>query len=355
MKNLVLLLCFLLLFPLLGSCGITAPDRQVFAISMAIDLAENGGFVLTIQSPQGMPAGGEPAAASGGARGYAVYSAASGDLPHALHLLEASLPFPLNFSQLRLCFLSTGVLAEKNLESLALELLRFPSMRAQAVLLAVQGSAREALQAQRTTFSMRLSTHMDTMLQNLVAKGYLPQSSLGSVLQDLGSGRRDPLLGLGAVNGLLASQGEGSGGGEASQGAFSQSRPVLEDADTAGSTLLMGDNPVEMMGAAVTALGRVVGMLSPRECVIFHHLKTNGRFLCAIQEENLQLQIRLSQEDLNDTILREGRALLEKLQALGSDPFGFANVSAHSFWTNEEWEAYGFRERYPSADVYIGT
>ena len=187
---------------------------------------------------------------------------------------------------------------------------------------------------------MRLSTHMDTLLQNLASRGYVPQSSLASVLQDLGSRRRDPLLGLGAVNPLLQPEQEGGGEGEAE--VFSGSVPVLEEKDAAGDLLLAGDNPLEIMGAAVVARERVVGTLSPRECVVFHHLQTKGRLGCAIREDGLQLQIRLAPADLSETILQEGRQLMQKLQALGSDPLGFANVSAHSFWTDGEWEAYGF-------------
>ncbi len=352
MKILILPLCLLLVFPLLGSCGITAPDRQVFPLCMAIDVAQDGRFVLTVQCPQGAGPQGEPAGNSQGADGYAVYSAASGDLPQALHLLEAALPFPLHFGQLRLCFVSAQALEKESLGNLALALLRFPSIRASVTLLVVQGSAGEALLAQRPTFSMRLSTHMDTLLQNLASRGYVPQSSLASVLQDLGSRRRDPLLGLGAVNPRLQPRQESGGEGEAE--VFSGSAPILEEKDTAGDILLKGDNPLEIMGAAVMAQERVVGVLTPRECVVFHHLRTKGRLGCAIREGSLQLQIRLAPADLSETILQEGRQLVQKLQALGSDPLGFANVSAHSFWTDGEWEAYGFAERYPEADVLIG-
>ncbi len=377
MKNLAVLLCFCLLVPLLSSFGITAPDRQVFAICIAIDLQEEDKFVLTVQAPQGKPVSGEPSDPSNGAAGYMIFGTVSNNLAHALHLLDTTLPFPITFCQLRLCFISTDVLTHHSLTSLTLDLFRFPSIRASANLVVVQGSAMEALKAQQSSFSMRLSTHIDTLLEHLVSNGYLPLSTLSICMQYLGSGRRDPLVGLGAVNPLIQSTGDSGGGGstpggggsgsgggtssggdatkESSQSVFSRSYPVLEPTDIAGVTITQGGDPVEMMGAAVLNDGYMVGMLSPRECVIFHHLKSNGRLRCVIQGESLTLQILLKPEDINDTVLAEGDALVRKLQALGSDPFGFGNVSAHSFLTNGDWEAYGFHQRYPTAEVYVGS
>ncbi len=373
MKNLILLLVFCLAVPLLGSCGITEPDRQVFVICMAIDLAEDGQFSLTLQAPEGKAAGGET---SGGGEAYRIFGGTSDDLAHALHVLETTLPFPANFSQLRVCFLSTELLTQYSLTEIAKTLFRYPSIRSSAHMLVVEGSAKEVLKAQKSSFSMRLSIHLDTLLNNLISKGYSPKGSLSTCMQYLGSGRYDPLLGLAAINPALEGEpkqpstggapesnegGSGSSGGsggnekdQGSQSVFSKSIPTLDMTDVAGLALTEGGDPVEIMGAAALREGKVVGFLSPRECVIFHHLKTKGRLQCAIQGENLQLQVLLRPEDVNDTVVNEGTALLQKLQALGSDPFGFGNASTRSFWTLGEWEAYGFTNRYPGADVYVG-
>ncbi len=357
------------MLPLLGSCGSLTVERQVFPICLAVDVTETGQFLLTIQSPLGKPSTGVSDSGAG-ADGYEIIAAQGNGLFAGLHKLESTLPFPLNFSQLRLLVFSSDIAARYDLRPLLMDVFHFPSVRATASVMISEGTAGQLLHAQRSSYGLRLSTHLDTLVKQLHTNGYLPNSTIASAVQSIGSGRFDPLLCLGAVNpALLKKQsppaesggggggqgGSGGGGGgdkkEDSASVSAGLSPVLSEQDVAGNLLAEGANPVEFGGAAITANGYVVGYLSPRETVVYNHLVQNAKRRCAIHGESLQLQLIM---DKGEPDVSEMVALMKKFQVLHADPLGFGNVAACSFLTNADWDAYGFEERYPVADLYVG-
>lgn len=368
MKNFVFFILVCLVVPLLGRCGIVTTERQAYAVCMAVDLTEEGLFRLSLQCPNVQnPSGSSSSGEEDVAEGYIIVAATDESLTTAVYRLEATLPAPINFSQLRLCMFSSDVMAKYDLRPLLLELFRLPYMRSSALITVTQGKAYELLHAQRVTLGVRLSTHLDAIFKTLITNNYVPQSTLETCLTTIGSGRSDALLCLGAINPLLREKVAGEkdektqndpqnsgGGGENSESAFADSFPSVLADDIPGMSLTEGPNPVEFAGAAITSNGFVVGYLSPREMVIYSHLMVNGKRRAAIDGDQLQLQILLNPEDFNTGMYFEMMALFEKFQALHADAFGFGNVVARSFLTKGELEAYGFAARYPSAGLYIG-
>ena len=76
-----------------------------------------------------------------------------------------------------------------------------------------------------------------------------------------------------------------------------------------------------------------------------------GRRAVAIDGEQLQLQLFLSKDGALAESRDEVQAVLEKLQALGCDSFGFGWHAAGAFYTDAELEAYGFRRRFREAQI----
>ncbi len=375
MKKILLMVAMCLVLPFLGSCDTITLERQVFAICMSVDVTEDGQLLLTIQSPLGSPSTGVSDNAAG-AEGYDIVAAQAEGLFEALHKIEAAIPFPLNFSQLRILILSAEVAGRYDLRPLLLDVFRFTGTRSNACVLVAQGSGTELLHAQKSSFGLRLSTHLDTLIKNLRASGYMPHTTLATCLKTIGSGRRDPLLSLGVINPTLQAAADekkkgtpGSAGQESTQGesskkkeegggssaVFAEGGPVLHTEETAGFLLMQGTNPVELGGAAITSDGVVVGYLTIREMVMYNHLLLNAELRYAIDGESLQLQLILKDESDIERYYDEMLAVVTKLQYLRSDAFGFGGLVAQAFYTDGEWNAYGFAERYPTAQVYIGV
>ena len=76
-----------------------------------------------------------------------------------------------------------------------------------------------------------------------------------------------------------------------------------------------------------------------------------GRRAVAIDGEQLQLQLFLPKDGVLAESRDEVQAVLEKLQALGCDSFGFGWHAAGAFYTDAELEAYGFRRRFREAQI----
>ena len=91
MKKLFLLL---LLCPLLTSCSLVTMERQIYPICLSVDATEDGQFQLALQAPRS--SGNDDAT-------YDIISATGETLEDAMRVLSASTPYPLNFSQIRLC------------------------------------------------------------------------------------------------------------------------------------------------------------------------------------------------------------------------------------------------------------
>jgi len=372
MKKLFLLL---LLCPLLTSCSLVTMERQIYPICLSVDATEDGKFQLALQAPRS--SGSDDAS-------YDIISATGDTLQDAMRVLSASTPYPLNFSQIRLCLIGYRLAATTPLRPLLRVLMEQPTMRPTAYVSIAMGNALDVLQNQQPDFGNRLSTHLSLLLDRMRQEFLLPDSTLSSCVRELSDGRTDLLIGLCAVNQNLIPEeksaqkegssssggggggGSGGGGGGSSAGegggsspAFALGEPwsdeLLPENVLAGMISHTSPNPVEYLGAAAVSEGRVSGVLTADETQLALRLLNEADRRVARHGEQLQLQIVLKEEsDLADELGR-ARVLMEKLQVLDSDALLFGGICAMGFWTNEEWDAYGFRGRYHTADVYVGV
>lgn len=356
MKKLFLLL---LIAPLLTGCSLVTMERQIYPICMSVDATEDGRFQLALQAPRS--SGNDDAS-------YDIISATGDTLADALHVLSASTPYPLNFSQIRLCLVGYRLAATTPLRPLLRTLLEQPTMRPTAYVSIAMGTGLEVLQNQQPDFGMRLSTHLNLLLDRLQQEHLLPDSTLSYCVRELSDGRTDLLVGLCAVNQQLIpeeekAKKEGSPGSDlensGSSPAFALGEPwsdeLLPENVLAGMISHTSPNPVEYLGAAAISEGRVSGVLTADETQLALRLLDEAKMRVARSGEQLQLQIILKEEsDLTKDVSRI-YDLSAKLKVLDSDPLLFGGICAMGFLTEKDWEAYGFRTRYREADVVVGV
>ena len=351
MKKLFLLL---LLFPLFTSCSLVTMERQIYPICLSVDATEDGQFQLALQAPRS--SGNDDAS-------YDIISATGKTLEDAMRVLSASTPYPLNFSQIRLCIVGYHLAATTPLRPLLRTLMEQPSMRPTAYVSIAMGKALDVLQNQQPDFGMRLSTHLSLLLDRLQQEHLLPDSTLSYCVRELSDERCDLLIGLCAVNQRLVPEEQNAkkesmpSGGSQSSPAFALGEPwndeLLPENVLAGMISHTSPNPVEYLGAAAVSEGRVSGVLTADETQLALRVLDEARRRVARDGEHLQLQMIIKEEsDLANETARI-HALMQKLQTLDSDALLFGGICAMGFRTNAEWDAYGFRTRYHLADTVV--
>lgn len=337
MKRWMILGCCLLL---LSGCSHTYLERQVYPLCLSIDLNEEGKYEIGLQAPRSMV---------GDQASYDILTAV-GDTPEdALRVLAASTPYPLNFSQIRLCLISYELAATTPLRALLRVIFELPGMRPNAQVMVAQGSAQEVMKAQRPDFGQRLSTHLNLLFERMRREQTLPDSSLSYCIRELSDGRSDLLLCLCAVNPRLKPQQE--------QAAFALGEPwsdqLLPENEIAGLLTRSGPNPVEYVGSAAVSDGRVCGILSAQETQLAVRTLDEAERRVAMEGDFIQLQVLLPRDSTLEP--QAVTALVQKLQAMHSDALLFGCEASTAFWTDAAWEGLRFRSRYPAAAVAVGT
>ncbi len=345
MKKLFLLLvmCFSL-----SACSLVTMERQIYPICMSIDQVDSGEYLLGLQAPRASNS--EPAE-------YDIISASGATLQDALRTLSASTPYPLNFSQIRLCIIGQGLASDAPLRPLLRLLMEQPTMRPTACVSIALGSAMEVLQNQKPDFGNRLSTHLNLLFERMQQEHLLPESTLAWCVRELSDDRCDLLISLCAVNEKNKQPSEQSGQKEEASPAVALGEPWSEELlprdIIAGKIDHTSPNPVEFLGAACVSRGKVVGILTADETQLCLQLADDAKLQVVTDGDRMQLQFILKKES---PLARDaGRILqlMQKLQSLQSDPLLFGGVCAMHFSTNEAWRAFDFRSRYPHAEVAV--
>ncbi len=328
----------LLLFLLTG-CSASSGEKQIFPICMSLDSLPDGRIQLAVQ-----------VSSMAQEDGYAVFTAAGDSFEEALEILGASMPYPLHFGQLRLCLAGWQTVADKPLAALLEPVGQLDTIRPNAAVFAVMGSAAEAMAAQKPDLGVRLSTYLDQLLTRLRQEKLSPPETLHDVLHMLDSGYGDPLLGLCAINPHMAgddpadsSGGDGSGqaDGSAAQPVFRRSGSIaigepspgndLPPALTAGVLPREGGNPVEYVGCAVVGGGCITGACTA----------TETRLLLTLREQATVTHVSASGTVIGvpkGTDLEKTAQLVTKIQTLGCDALRLGAAEAKQYKTRKEWQ-----------------
>lgn len=335
-----LLLYLALLLPaLLTGCSASSGEKQIFPICMSMDRLADGRLQLAVQVNT---------MNAGNASEYAVFAAAGDSFGQTLEILGASMPYPLHFGQLRLCLIGSGLAAE-DLSGLLGPLGELYTINRGAAVMIASGSAAEVMAAQKPDLGVRLSTYLDQLLARLRQERLTPSETLGDLLSLLGSGYRDPLLGVCAVNPAAgpdesASDKAGQQGGAQEEGrpAFGASgsiaigEPSPEDdlprALQAGSLPRKGGNPVEYTGCAAVSGGRATVLLTAPQTRLILSLRDAAR-ISGLTDARARVIL-----PVDAGVSPEAAAeVLTVLQNAGCDVLGLGAAAARRSLTEAEW------------------
>lgn len=356
----------------LSGCVSRDMEEQLPVIILGVDRTEDSSIRISVKVPSNSASGGgEQAAAGGEQMGYLLLEATGKRFPDAVNLLRATTPRTLNFSQTREVVFGEKAAMGENFSTLLYSVYSLPRMRSQAALIICRDQAYDFTKEQKPYVGSRLSRYVDTTLRNYAGKGFVPTTTLGQAVRDLGYGFSDALLIYGSVNQFDQSQSPSKGN-------------VLDV--QAGNMPRKSVNAIELFGAATTNGVQVSGVLTGYEMALVHLLQGNAQSLDVQTEDQpavpvfarvpatlsvdldttpITLKVQLlcegryypgyipETDPLIRTLTRDLKDMIAHLQQLRCDGLGFGNLAARQCLTVSDWENLHFRELYAQAQVDI--
>ncbi len=347
-------------------------EEELLVIVLAADREEDGGIRLTVKAP----------AAAGQQeddRGYLTLEASGKSFAEAMMLLHASTPRKIDFSQVREIMINSAAAESPLLFPLLFQISELPRMRSAAAVVVCRGSACEMARLIKPYMGLRLSRYTEDSLSDTASKGFTPSTTLAEALREEGSGLRDPLLILGAVNPRSGDNQEGGKAGVSSSSS-GQGLNVL-----AGSLDRSSADPIDLFGAAATDGEKVTGCLTGDEMALLHLLTGSGHFYAEnlnaqpvtlhargpaqlqidLDARPIRLMIRLlcdvrlspaaavDEQAVRHQIEQSVLSLLRHLQQLECDALGFGEKAVRHTWLLRDWEALHFKQLYREAAVDV--
>lgn len=371
MKKLCMLLCVALCAFSLSSCaGGREMEEYLFPIMLGLDAAGDHQLQLTVKALSGNEgAASSPDAQAKGDTGYVTLSATGHDYVQALSLLRATIPRTLNLSQLREVVISETLARSQSIAPLLTELLRYDQINGDATLIVCAGRAQEMLEKQQAYVGTRVSRYLEILLSQYQEKGTIPHATLLSASRAFSGDAIAPAAVYAAINDFDAPM----------------PVPAASTLDTLPGHLdRISPNPVEYMGSAVFAQGKMTGVLTGAQTQMLRMITGDFSTLRysidgtlyilrrlfpsrrSVRDNTLKAHLFLiahrpdgsaipSPEQLARSLSRDARALLQSLQALGADAAGFGQAHLKHHLTLESWRAQNWSARYPECAIEVET
>lgn len=399
MKKRIFAALLLGLLPLLSGCsGGMEIESGLFVLAMAVDPAPDGNLTVTIKALSGTQEAPNGASSSGGSGsfaasagdgaaqqdggqqqpsalespepGYIVMSATAESCLRALDLLSATTPRTLNLSQLKEIVVSETLARTQATLSILKEIHSLYRAGGDAVVVVTPDDAGDFIRRQRAVLGVRLSKYLQVLFEHFSQIDTIPpDAKLSSVIAAMESGGMDAAAVYAAGNAfentLILS---GAPETDRLPGHLPRTAPAQN----------------EYLGSAVFSGPQMVGTLTGDEtgllCLIMGRAKTrtftlNGAqykaniptrvsrkidqstgALCVHIRMNLTRIAGQSSEtgaDIARQIETGAAALLQRLQAMGSDAVGFGRIAVKRSLTISEWEGSNFALAYAGAPVRV--
>lgn len=368
-----LLLCLCLL---LGGCS-DGLSRSLMVITMGVDVGEDG-LTLTIKAPNYGATGGGGDSQQGGQsqqeENYFNLSVTGTSWEHAMSLLNAATPRAMRFGQLREVVISLDAAQSGQLYSILSQVDILQNVRTHAKVIICRGKAQDFLKSQKSAIGKRLSTYLDVTLDSLREKGYIPTATLSSLLRDVSSSWRDPLIAFAAFS-EESQTGEDTASGD---------RPVDQ---LSGTLPVSGSAMGEYVGAlAVGSRGDFI-LLTGYEVQLYHLLTgevssmafgvdgqyfdvlPRGKSRLSIAKENgqealcLHLPVTVEYsafrdaptQDIGGHLAKEAEKLIQKLQSASCDALGYGCVAVREYKTLFDWTQSDWKSRYSDMPVRVSV
>lgn len=395
-RIIALCLCAAMALPLGGCWDSRELSQQIFALSLGLDAGETLPLRLTVLMP-GIDQSGSGKQGSSHAEGngpsiidqslylngYVLAQAEGNDLLECLDVLNATTTRALSLSQLRDFYISESIAKSDLLFSSLASIIHSRQVRPMALIYVCLGRAEDVLRMENPTFGSRLSKTITAEIESLQEASVISILPISEFYGRLLSAGGDAYGILTAVNTMGYIQ------ETAPRGAQSASR-------YAGELPVNITNPIQMYGTALFHSSRMVGMLDGYETQLLNMCLGDfkrGDILVQDAAGNMKLglqqlrppKIKVQMQGerpvisvdvklaastyadplVQDFLLVQQRAtsliqndltnLLLKLQALQTDPINFTGHARKNVLTLQEWDQFGWQEKYMQAGFSVSV
>ena len=378
MKKLLLIPLLAAMLCLSGCSHHAQVENQAFLLVMGLDRTDDGQIEMSVQIPRiaGNSQSADGAASSNGSANYAQMTVTGASYEEALERLDWLSPRDLNPAQLKLVVISRELAESDYCPTLINHISQTERLFTATRVAVCEGSAKEFVSAIQPTVGTRLSTDISARFEHYIGRGFIPRSRLADLYYLMNSVYSDPMSSYALLDAQAQSE---SGGEEAAQPAS-----ALAGDPSSLSQSLESDIPTRYLGAAVFSGGRMRGVLDGEQTICANLLLNElDSFFYNVDEASVELipegkfklsvdidgdvprlyvkgKLSLSAEELpidEASLIEHLRADIEATiraaQRMGVEPFGFANAAAKHFLTVEDWVRYGWKQRYPNAQVKV--
>lgn len=341
-------------------------EKQAYVLVLGVDRLADGGLELTARVPRigGKGASGKQREEQDGGA-YLLFSGRGESYARALEALQWATPRRMNLSHIEMLVVSEALAREDGFGALASRIAETPNLYTTARFVVCAGAARDFVGAQQPVIGARLSEDVDAMLDHYAEQGFIPRSSFADAYYAFNSIYGDPTAILARAD---------------SEAADAPAASLIGDVNGAG------ESPAgqRFAGAALFSEGRMIGALDMAQAGLLNLILGTTRTLpfdcdgnsyaltvsggpyrrAAIGADGPRLRLEIAFTTLDAVCDADARSLEARLerafselvadcQALGCDPFGFAESAAVAFATVPEWTAYDWRARFAEAPVEV--
>lgn len=354
---------------MLSGCGATTGEveNQAYALVLGIDSAEPEGIELTIRIPRIGHAGDSNSEGGSSGSPYLVLAAAGEDYAQALEHLQWTAARELNLSHVKLIVVSEALASDASFHQLISRVAETRHLYTTAGFVVCEGRARSFIEGQEIILGKRFSSELAAMFRHYAAHGYIPRATFADLYYATRSCYSDPT----GIWGFMDA------------GEKPAAATITDDEDRINDDTLTA-SARQFLGAALFREGRMVGRLTAGEtlgldlltgrvdtfsfdaagetCMLSTLAGPRRRVKLEGDRVTVEADLSLTAEDASDRALldrceaelaRSLEALIRHCQALGTEPFGFAERAAARFPTYQRWKAYDWRSHFARADVCV--
>lgn len=359
-----LIVLLILCLPVLAGCYDAIDlNEQIFAVNLALDKGKDTALKLTLQMPQIVPTGKEPAQTDSDLQknGYVLQQTEGDTLQECLQLMHMLTPRQLSLMQLRGVYISED-LAKDNvlLKSCLAVLADAHTVRPAALAYVTRGRAEDVLRAQLPLFGARLSKAQAAQSNALRQQGIIPLSPLKHFTADLNSASGCASAALVAINRPDAAASAGASPSTAYL-AGELPRSTADTVDFCGSALIGEDGLLLLDGYETQLLNLLRGDLrcihrTSEGTTVHIELQRRPHIRVRIADMQPHIEIRMSVRTdsaestrYTEVLYEDMMTLLLKLQQHGADPVGFADRARMHTLTLAQWEETDWHNAYRCA------
>lgn len=368
-------------------------EDNTFAVLLGVDKAEGKDIIVTLAFPKTQTQDGSSGDGMSGSGSYSVMSAKAPTVVEALSLFGTKLSGPLALYTVKTVVISQE-LAQSDLLRQVFSSWRYEEIRNKSNLLVSQGTAAQFIEARINSAPIDPLRQEELLLEQANGSAYYKPMGLLELLISLRSGSGDGVAMYGGV----------SAGSEDTKQSLADIAEPVKEGYLPSEIPLSAENQSRISGLAVFSNARMVGALDSAEAQAYSMLtQSKARVVLSLPDPidpeysvvasvlpagknkivatingdtpqfgisvTLKCTVECIQSQVDYTLPQNfdiltgyiQKACADSMSSLiakaqkefNADIFNLADKLAHNFATVQEWEAYGWPERYSGAVINL--